>query len=468
MGRKPAETGTGKGVRFHCPPRIRTSCAAVRATLRAAAAGSVAVPVLAGWREREEGRFVMVWGIKEGIVKSLRPYNQRMFSFIKKKLGWGSTPAESSAQDTSPEVPQTGTPASPVLEAPTATAPALPAAAAAASAAPALKVATAPAQAPADAPPAAASSDSAPTTERRSWMDKLRNGLRKTGSSIAQVFTGTQIDDALYEELESALLMADAGVSATEFLLQDLKRRVKEAKATEPSQVKALLIDAITELLQPLEQSLEVGHHTPTVIMVAGVNGAGKTTTIGKLTRHLADSGQRVLLAAADTFRAAAREQLMVWADRNRVEIVSQEGGDPAAVTFDAVKAGHARSCDVVIADTAGRLATQLHLMEELRKIKRVIGKAMESAPHEVLLVVDGNTGQNALSQVKAFDEALGLTGLVVTKLDGTAKGGVLAAIALWSRERHKNVPVYFIGVGEKLEDLQTFKAREFAQALLS
>lgn len=391
-----------------------------------------------------------------------------MFSFIKKKLGWGSTPAESSAQDTSPEVPQAGTPASPVLEAPTATAPALPDAAAAAAAAPALKVATAPAQAPADAPPAAASSDSAPTTERRSWMDKLRNGLRKTGSSIAQVFTGTQIDDALYEELESALLMADAGVSATEFLLQDLKRRVKEAKATEPSQVKALLIDAITELLQPLEQSLEVGHHTPTVIMVAGVNGAGKTTTIGKLTRHLADSGQRVLLAAADTFRAAAREQLMVWADRNRVEIVSQEGGDPAAVTFDAVKAGHARSCDVVIADTAGRLATQLHLMEELRKIKRVIGKAMESAPHEVLLVVDGNTGQNALSQVKAFDEALGLTGLVVTKLDGTAKGGVLAAIALWSRERHKNVPVYFIGVGEKLEDLQTFKAREFAQALLS
>ncbi|MGE0111801.1 signal recognition particle-docking protein FtsY [Aquabacterium sp.] len=389
-----------------------------------------------------------------------------MFSFIKKKLGWGSTPAESSAQDTSPEVPQTGTPASPVLEAPTATAPALPDAAAAASAAPALKVATAPA--PADAPPAAASSDNAPTTERRSWMDKLRNGLRKTGSSIAQVFTGTQIDDALYEELEAALLMADAGVSATEFLLQDLKRRVKEAKATEPSQVKALLIDAITELLQPLEQSLEVGHHTPTVIMVAGVNGAGKTTTIGKLTRHLADSGQRVLLAAADTFRAAAREQLMVWADRNRVEIVSQEGGDPAAVTFDAVKAGHARSCDVVIADTAGRLATQLHLMEELRKIKRVIGKAMESAPHEVLLVVDGNTGQNALSQVKAFDEALGLTGLVVTKLDGTAKGGVLAAIALWSRERHKNVPVYFIGVGEKLEDLQTFKAREFAQALLS
>lgn len=376
-----------------------------------------------------------------------------MFSFIKKKLGWGATPAEPSPQDTSPEAPQADTPAPPQASAPlTPVAPLTP------------EAAPVPAAAPATAEPLA----SAAPPERRSWMDKLRNGLRKTGSSIAQVFTGTQIDDALYEELESALLMADAGVSATEFLLQDLKRRVKEAKATEPSQVKALLIDAITDLLQPLEQALEVGHHTPTVIMVAGVNGAGKTTTIGKLTRHLADSGQRVLLAAADTFRAAAREQLMVWADRNRVEIVSQEGGDPAAVTFDAVKAGHARSCDVVIADTAGRLATQLHLMEELRKIKRVIGKAMDSAPHEVLLVVDGNTGQNALSQVKAFDEALGLTGLVVTKLDGTAKGGVLAAIALWSRERHKHVPVYFIGVGEKLEDLQTFKAREFAQALLS
>ncbi|HET6786793.1 MAG TPA: signaling recognition particle receptor family protein, partial [Aquabacterium sp.] len=194
---------------------------------------------------------------------------------------------------------------------------------------------------------------------------------------------------------------------------------------------------------------------------------AGKTTSIGKLTRHLSEHGASVLLAAADTFRAAAREQLAVWADRNRVQIVSQEGGDPAAVTFDAVTAGKARGCDVVIADTAGRLATQLHLMEELRKIHRVIGKAMEGAPHEVLLVVDGNTGQNALAQVKAFDDTLGLTGLIVTKLDGTAKGGVLAAIALWSRQRGTPVPVYFIGVGEGLEDLQTFNAREFARALL-
>ena len=312
--------------------------------------------------------------------------------------------------------------------------------------------------------------------ERKSWFDKLRAGLRKTGSGIAQVFTGTQIDDALYEDLESALLLADAGVHATEYLLEDLKRRVKDARATDPSSVKALLIEAITDLLQPLQRPLVVGEHTPTVIMVVGVNGAGKTTSIGKLTRHLAEGGQKVLLAAADTFRAAAKEQLAIWAGRNGVEIVSQEGGDPSSVTFDAVTAGAARRCDVVIADTAGRLPTQLHLMEELRKVKRVIGKAQAGAPHEVLLVVDGNTGQNALAQVKAFDETLQLTGLIVTKLDGTAKGGVLAAIALWARERGKGsgetgaigpVPVYFIGVGEKLEDLETFDAREFATALL-
>jgi fused signal recognition particle receptor len=312
----------------------------------------------------------------------------------------------------------------------------------------------------------------APDAARRGWFDKLRGGLRKTGSSIAQVFTGTQIDDALYEELESALLMADAGVKATEFLLVDLKRRVKQAKVTDPHAVKELLAESIAELLAPLERPLRVGEHAPTVIMVVGVNGAGKTTSIGKLTRHLAEAQQKVLLAAADTFRAAAREQLSVWAGRNRVEIVGQEGGDPAAVTFDAVVAGKARGCDVVIADTAGRLTTQVHLMDELKKIRRVIAKAQPGAPHEVLLVVDGNTGQNALAQVQVFDAALQLTGLIITKLDGTAKGGVLAAIALWSRERARDgaptLPVYFIGVGEQLEDLQTFNAREFAQALLS
>jgi fused signal recognition particle receptor len=298
--------------------------------------------------------------------------------------------------------------------------------------------------------------------ERQGWMERLSAGLRKTGSNLSQVFTGGTITEELYEELESALLMADAGVSATEFLLVEVKRKVAATGATRPVQVKNILADTLAQLLKPLEKELVIGERQPTVIMVAGVNGAGKTTSIGKLTKHLADEGASVLLAAADTFRAAAREQLAIWADRNTVEIVSQEGGDPAAVSFDAVNAGRARGKDVVIVDTAGRLPTQLHLMEELRKIKRVVQKAQADAPHEVLLVIDGNTGQNALAQVKAFDDALQLTGLVITKLDGTAKGGILAAIA-----RTRPVPVYFIGVGEKLEDLQPFSADEFAEALL-
>ncbi len=310
--------------------------------------------------------------------------------------------------------------------------------------------------------------------ERQRWLSKLQMGLRKTGSSISTVFTGGQIDDALYEDLETALLMADTGVKATEHLLVEVKRRVREGGMTHPVAVKNALVEAIAQLLKPLEKELVIGEYKPTVIMVAGVNGAGKTTSIGKLTAHLANEGASVLLAAADTFRAAAREQLSVWAERNAVEIISQEGGDPSAVSFDAVSAGKARGKDVVLVDTAGRLPTQLHLMEELRKMKRVVQKADATAPHEVLLVIDGNTGQNALAQVKAFDVALQLTGLIVTKLDGTAKGGVLAAIALWARERQqaapalRPVPVYFIGVGEKLEDLETFNAREFAQALLS
>ena len=273
--------------------------------------------------------------------------------------------------------------------------------------------------------------------ERQRWFSKLQAGLRKTGSSISTVFSGNLIDDQLYEDLETALLMADTGVNATEHLLIDVKRRVREGGMTHPVAVKNALIESITVLLKPLEKPLVIGEYQPTVIMVTGVNGAGKTTSIGKLTRHLANEGASVLLAAADTFRAAAREQLAIWGERN------------------------------------GRLPTQLHLMEELRKIKRVVQKADATAPHEVLLVIDGNTGQNALSQVKAFDDTLQLTGLIVTKLDGTAKGGVLAAIALWARERAKTSPdlrpvaVYFIGVGEKLEDLETFNAREFAQALL-
>jgi fused signal recognition particle receptor len=317
---------------------------------------------------------------------------------------------------------------------------------------------------PTPAPPPATLNDSSSETTppRAGWLGRLRAGLRKTGSGISGVFVGARIDEALYEELETALLLADAGVPATTYLLDDLRRRVKAARAADPAQVKALLADALADLLAPLEKTLAVGPHHPTVIMVAGVNGAGKTTSIGKLTRHLADAGARVLLAAADTFRAAAREQLAVWAGRNQVEIVSQQGADPSAVAFDAVAAGRARGMDVVLVDTAGRLPTQKHLMDELAKIRRVLAKADATAPHEVLLVIDGNTGQNALAQVKAFDQAAQLTGLIVTKLDGTAKGGVLCAIA-----REKPVPVYFIGVGEQLHDLQTFSAREFAQALL-
>ena len=320
----------------------------------------------------------------------------------------------------------------------------------------------------ADDAPQLATAAVADADGRAGWMQRLRQGLRKTSSGITQVFTGVRIDEVLYEELESALLQADAGMAATEFLLHDLRRRVKESKATDPARVKELLVDALADLFAPLQRSLELGRESPTVIMVVGVNGAGKTTSIGKLTRWLAQAEQKVLLAAADTFRAAAREQLLVWAGRNQVEIVAQHGGDPAAVSFDAVVAGKARHCDVVIADTAGRLPTQTHLMEELKKIRRTIAKAQAGAPHEVLLVVDGNTGQNALAQVKAFDAALGLTGLIVTKLDGTAKGGVLAAIARWGAQQGRVVPVYFIGVGETLQDLQAFDAREFAQALVS
>jgi len=322
-----------------------------------------------------------------------------------------------------------------------------------------------------DALPTTSASAPPVSPERGGWLQRLRKGLARTGQGLASVFTGARVDAALYEALESALLMADAGVQATDHLMKHLQQAVKSQGITEAHQVQALLEDLLCELLQPLEKSLSLGQAHPSVIMVTGVNGAGKTTSIGKLTRHLSQSGASVLLAAADTFRAAAREQLEVWADRSRVDIVSQAGGDPAAVAFDAVSAGKARGKDVVIVDTAGRLPTQTHLMEELKKIKRVVQKADPSAPHEVLLVIDGNTGQNALAQVQAFDQAVGLTGLIVTKLDGTAKGGVLAAIALWSLERQRTagatVPVYFIGVGESLEDLQTFSAREFSQAVL-
>lgn len=297
---------------------------------------------------------------------------------------------------------------------------------------------------------------------KQSWLKRLKSGLSKTGSNIQSIFVNAKIDDDLYEELETALLMSDAGVDATEYLLETLRQKVRAERLTDAQQVKNALRELLIGLLKPLEKSLMLGRAQPLVMMIAGVNGAGKTTSIGKLAKHLQSFEQSVLLAAGDTFRAAAREQLAIWGQRNNVTVVQQESGDPAAVIFDAVSAARARRIDVVMADTAGRLPTQLHLMDELKKVKRVIGKAFDGAPHEVLLVIDANTGQNALTQVKAFDDALGLTGLIVTKLDGTAKGGILAAIA-----RQRPIPVYFIGVGEKVEDLQPFVAEEFADALL-
>ncbi|WP_292937444.1 signal recognition particle-docking protein FtsY [Noviherbaspirillum sp.] len=302
-----------------------------------------------------------------------------------------------------------------------------------------------------------------PAEQKRSWMQRLKAGLSKTSSNLTTLFVGAKIDDDLYEELESALLVSDAGVEATQFILDALKKKVKAEKLTEAEQVKAALRTVLLEILSPLQKPFVLGRHQPLVMMIAGVNGAGKTTTIGKLAKHLQAHHQSVLLAAGDTFRAAAREQLTIWGERNNVTVIAQESGDPAAVAFDAVQSAKARNLNVVMVDTAGRLPTQLHLMEELKKVKRVIGKGMEGAPHEILLVIDGNTGQNALAQVKAFDDALQLTGIVVTKLDGTAKGGVLAAIA-----KTRPVPVYFIGVGEKIEDLQPFNAEEFVDALLS
>jgi fused signal recognition particle receptor len=298
------------------------------------------------------------------------------------------------------------------------------------------------------------------------WAQRLKQGLSRTRDQLGQQIGGlfgmhAKIDEALYEELETILLTSDVGVEATQALLATLRARVKRDKLTESLQLKAALIEAMSDLLAPLDKPLDVGTHKPFVIMMVGVNGAGKTTTIGKLAHHFQDQGKSVLFAAGDTFRAAAREQLMVWGERNNVTVIAQEGGDSAAVIFDAINAAKARGVDIVLADTAGRLPTQMHLMEEIRKVKRVIAKAEPSAPHEVLLVLDANTGQNALAQVKAFDDALGLTGLVVTKLDGTAKGGVIAAIA-----KTRPVPVRYIGVGEAKEDLQPFHAREFVEAM--
>jgi fused signal recognition particle receptor len=298
--------------------------------------------------------------------------------------------------------------------------------------------------------------------ERASWLQRLKRGLTKTGAQLSGIFRGAQIDEALFEELESALLGADAGVDATEHLLTALRARVKRERLESPDDLKRALAAEIEQLLAPLETTVDVSTAKPFVIMMVGVNGAGKTTSIGKLAKLFRDRGRSVLLAAGDTFRAAAREQLAAWGERNAVQVISQQGADPAAVIFDAIQAARARGVDILIADTAGRLPTQLHLMEELRKVKRVMAKADPAAPHAIWLVLDANTGQNALAQVRAFDDALGLTGLIMTKLDGTARGGVVAAIA-----RSRPVPLVFVGVGEGIDDLRPFAARDFAQALL-
>lgn len=323
------------------------------------------------------------------------------------------------------------------------------------------------APAPAAIVPAPAAPEPEPAPKKASWLSRLKQGLSRTGQSIGGIFVGVKVDENLFEELESALIMADAGLEATEKLLTALRARVKKERIEDPAKVKTALRQLLADHLRPLERAFDLKRTQPLVVMIAGVNGAGKTTSIGKLAHTFQRQGASVLLAAGDTFRAAAREQLIEWGSRNNVTVISQDGGDPAAVAFDSVNAGRARGMGVVMVDTAGRLPTQLHLMEELKKIRRVIGKADPAAPHEVLLVVDGNTGQNALAQIRAFDAAITLTGLVVTKLDGTAKGGTLAAVAAGS-QGVRPIPVYWIGVGESLEDLQPFVADEFAGALLA
>ena len=308
----------------------------------------------------------------------------------------------------------------------------------------------------------------APTEESKpSWATRLKQGLTKSrdkmAKSLAGVFGGGQIDEDLYEELETVLITSDMGMEATEYLMKDVRDRVSLKGLKDGNELRGALKEALYDLIKPLEKPLVLPEtKEPFVIMLAGINGAGKTTSIGKLAKYFQAQGKSVLLAAGDTFRAAAREQLQAWGERNNVTVISQTTGDSAAVCFDAVQAAKARGIDIVLADTAGRLPTQLHLMEEIKKVKRVLQKAMPDAPHEIIVVLDANIGQNAVNQVKAFDDALGLTGLIVTKLDGTAKGGILAALA-----SDRPIPVRYIGVGEGIDDLRPFDARAFVDALL-
>jgi len=301
------------------------------------------------------------------------------------------------------------------------------------------------------------------------WNDRLKLGLARTrellNRDLSELLRSASIDAVFYDELETTLLAADVGVAATQFLLDKLRR----ANCRTPEELRRMLRGALLELLQPVAVPLDISAYRPFVMMLTGVNGAGKTTSIGKIAHYYQQAGKSVLLAAGDTFRAAAREQLEAWGKRNNVAVIAQQSGDAAAVIFDAINAARARDIDLVLADTAGRLPTQLHLMEEIKKVKRVIAKALPGAPHEVMLVLDANTGQNAVNQVRAFDDALGLTGITLTKLDGTAKGGVVAAIAHMrsNTARHQPIPLRFIGVGEGIDDLRPFNAEEFVDALL-
>ena len=310
-------------------------------------------------------------------------------------------------------------------------------------------------------------SEPSETEPKLGWAARLKQGLTKSrdkmAKSLAGVFGGGQIDEDLYEELETVLITSDMGMEATEYLMKDVRNRVSLKGLKDGNELRGALKEALYDLIKPLEKPLVLPDtKEPFVIMLAGINGAGKTTSIGKLAKYFQAQGKSVLLAAGDTFRAAAREQLQAWGERNNVTVISQTTGDSAAVCFDAVQAAKARGIDIVLADTAGRLPTQLHLMEEIKKVKRVLQKAMPDAPHEIIVVLDANIGQNAVNQVKAFDEALGLTGLIVTKLDGTAKGGILAALA-----SDRPIPVRYIGVGEGIDDLRPFNARAFVDALL-
>jgi fused signal recognition particle receptor len=318
-------------------------------------------------------------------------------------------------------------------------------------------------------PAAPTTHDKPEATERRGLFGRLRAKLTSGAASLARDLTdwlpGRQIDADLLEELELRLLTADVGLPATERILADLRKRVARKELADLDALLGALRQNLADLLRPVARPLDIPADTkPFVVLVVGVNGSGKTTSIGKLAHRLRGEGRQVVLAAGDTFRAAAVEQLQVWGERNGVPVIAQAtGADPAAVVFDAYSAAKARGADVLLADTAGRLQTQTHLMDELRKVKRVLGRQDASAPHEVLLVLDGSQGQNALNQARVFHEAVGVTGLVITKLDGSAKGGIVIAIAT-----ELGIPLRFVGVGESIEDFGVFDVDDFVDALIA